>query len=52
VVINVKKDEEFETRLVNLIREYGAELCEVLYFRIKEGVSNTIKKHRRKKKGL
>ena len=48
----MKKDEDFETRLVNLIREYGAELCEMLYFRIKEGVSEAVEKHKRKKKGL
>ena len=45
----MKKDEDFETRLINLIREYGAELCEVLYFRIKEKISETVKKNRNKK---
>lgn len=47
--MNLKKNEEFESRLINLIREYGAELCEVLYFKIKEGISKTVKKHKDKK---
>lgn len=48
MVINLKKDEEFEIRLINLIREYSAELCEVLYFKVKEGVSKIVKKYRSK----